>query len=386
MQYREFGKTGKKLTLLGFGGMRFMETDGEGSSSGTVDETAAVAMLRYAYDQGINYVDTAYIYNDGESEKVIGKSLKDGYRAKVYLADKMPVWLVKKPADLERIFAEQLERLDTPYIDFYLLHALNAETWETVKRLDIIAWCEEKKRQGLIKHIGFSFHDSFSVFKKIIDSYAWEFCQVQYNYMNEAVQAGTAGVEYAHSKGIPVVVMEPLLGGNLASLKAVTKCFKPTNRSQVEMALRWLWNKPEISLVLSGMSVMQHAVDNIQYADHAGVGVMTDIEHAAIAEAQAIMKSRNVVPCTACRYCIDCPMKIDIPEIFSLYNTAKNAILGKQVGEAKDNYNALAVKADVCIKCRGCESHCPQRIEITARLHEAHEFLYRVPKRKTPAA
>ncbi|MEI6285004.1 MAG: aldo/keto reductase [Bacillota bacterium] len=385
MQHREFGKTGKKLTLLGFGGMRFMEV-GESDSANTVDEAAAVKMLRYAYDQGINYVDTAYIYNDGQSEVAIGKSLKDGYREKVYLADKMPVWLVKKPADLERIFDEQLARLDTSYIDFYLLHALNAETWETVQRLDIIAWCEEKKRQGLIKHIGFSFHDSFSVFKKIIDSYDWEFCQVQYNYMNEAVQAGTAGVEYAHSKGIPVVVMEPLLGGNLASLKAVAKCFKTTNRSQVEMALRWLWNKPEISLVLSGMSAMQQAVDNIEYAGRAGVGVMTDIEHAAIAEAQAIMKSRNVVPCTACRYCIDCPMKIDIPEIFSLYNTAKNAILGKQVGEAKDNYNALAVKADACIKCRACEQHCPQRIEITARLHEAHEFLYRAPKRKTPGA
>ncbi len=385
MQHREFGKTGKKLTLLGFGGMRFMEV-GESDSANTVDEAAAVKMLRYAYDQGINYVDTAYIYNDGQSEVAIGKSLKDGYREKVYLADKMPVWLVKKPADLERIFDEQLARLDTSYIDFYLLHALNAETWETVQRLNIIAWCEEKKRQGLIKHIGFSFHDSFSVFKKIIDSYDWEFCQVQYNYMNEAVQAGTAGVEYAHSKGIPVVVMEPLLGGNLASLKAVAKCFKTTNRSQVEMALRWLWNKPEISLVLSGMSAMQQAVDNIEYAGRAGVGVMTDIEHAAIAEAQAIMKSRNVVPCTACRYCIDCPMKIDIPEIFSLYNTAKNAILGKQVGEAKDNYNALAVKADACIKCRACEQHCPQRIEITARLHEAHEFLYRAPKRKTPGA
>jgi len=198
--------------------------------------------------------------------------------------------------------------------------------------------------------------------------------------MNEAVQAGTPGVNYAHSKGVPVVIMEPLLGGALAKPRTVGKCFRALKRSPVEMALRWLWNKPEISVVLSGMNELQQVVDNVEYASHSGAGSLSDVEAAAIVSAQEIMKGLNAVPCTACRYCVDCPMKIDIPAIFSLYNTAKNPILGKKAADAKDDYEDLAIQADACISCRACEQHCPQQIEIVAKLKEAHEFLKRKSK------
>lgn len=383
MRYVEFGKTGKKISCLGFGSMRFSTTDVKKDPwSKNIDEAKTLEVLRYAYDHGVNYVDTAYIYHGGFSEVVVGKSLKDGYREKVYLADKMPTWLVKKSADLDKLLEEQLRRLDTSYIDFYLLHALNGKEWDRIQRFNVLEWCEEKKRQGLIKHIGFSFHDGFASFKRIVDSYNWEFCQVQYNYMNEQVQAGTKGVQYAHSKGLPVVIMEPLLGGKLATLSVAKKSFKHLKRTPVELALRWLWNQPEINVVLSGMGEMQQVLDNIEYASNSGVGAMSSDEITAVAQAQAEMEKLNAVPCTACRYCVNCPMKIDIPEIFSLYNTAKNPVLGKKTGEAKDAYEELEHKADICIGCRACEQHCPQQIEIVVRLKEAHEFLHRVSKKK----
>ncbi|MFA6075821.1 MAG: aldo/keto reductase [Negativicutes bacterium] len=381
MRYVDFGKTGKKISCLGFGAMRFMPEPGAAKTSQNIDEKNAVQLLRYAYDQGVNYVDTAYIYNNGESEETVGQSLKNGYREKVYLADKMPIWLAKKPQDLDKLFAVQLKRLDTSYIDFYLLHGLNSENWEDALKFKALEWLADKKQQGFIKHIGFSFHDGYTVFKDIIDSFDWEFCQLQYNYMNETVQAGTNGVNYAHAKGIPVVVMEPLLGGTLATLRATANCFSDGS-SQVETALRWLWNKPEISVVLSGMNNLQQVQDNIQYAGRSGIGTLTIPEQHALEAAQSVMKQRNAVHCTACRYCIICPMKIDIPEIFSIYNVAKNPILGKQVAEARENYDSLAVKADACIGCRACEHHCPQQLAIADKLKEAHEFLKKQPKKK----
>ena len=381
MRYVEFGKTGKQLSCLGFGAMRLpvMSTE-QDKASENIDMRAALDLLQYAYDHGVNYVDTAYIYHDGRSEVVVGQSLKNGYRDKVYLADKMPTWLVKKSSDLDKLFAEQLRRLDTQHIDFYLLHALNAKEWTRIQAFDVLNWCAEKQRQGWIRHIGFSFHDGYAAFTKIVDDYAWDFCQIQYNYVNERIQAGTKGVEYAAAKGLPLVIMEPLLGGKLATTKALGKSFTALGRTPVDMALQWLWDKPPIRVVLSGMNAMQQLQDNIKYASASGPGSLGAPEHAAIADAQEIMLAMNAVACTACRYCIHCPQHIDIPQVFSLYNSARNTVLGKCLGEARDAYNELDVLADKCIVCCKCEQHCPQQISIVDNLKAAHELLYRAPK------
>ena len=272
MKYRKFGSTGLEVSALGFGCMRLPIHEDK-----TIDEEKAIAMIRHAIDSGVNYVDTAYPYHQGTSELVVGKALKDGYREKTYLADKLPVWLIEKEEDFDKYLDEQLEKLGTDHIDFYLLHALSRERFEErVKKFNLTKKMEEAKAAGKIRYLGFSFHDSLDVFKEIVDYYHWDFCQIQYNYINTNYQAGTEGLKYAASKGLGVVVMEPLLGGKLANLAEHVAEVVPDKKSQVEYALDFLWDQPEVSLLLSGMTEPEQVEQNLEYASRSEIAMVTE--------------------------------------------------------------------------------------------------------------
>jgi len=364
MQFRRFGKTDVKVSILGFGCMRFPTI----KDNSHIDEDKAGEMMRYAIDNGVNYIDTAYPYHGGTSEGFVGKVLKKGYRGKVYLATKMPVWLVEDYKDFDRFFNEQLERLQTDYIDFYLMHALNIEKWEKIHNLDVIKWIEEKKAERKIKHIGFSFHDSYDSFVKIINAYeGWEFCQIQHNYMNEEFQAGTKGLKYAYARGLGVIVMEPILGGNLANPPEVIRDIwdeAPYKRRPADWALQWVWNKPEVSLLLSGMSNIQQVEENIESAEEAGMGKLTEDELAAISRVRDKYQEIQPIPCTDCKYCMPCPNGVDIPQNFEIYNTGK---MYNQLLHAKERFARLkdiGGSASSCIRCNECEAKCPQGIKI----------------------
>ena len=358
MQYRKMGKTGVLVSALGFGCMRFPINE-----DNTINEDLAISMLRHAIDSGVNYVDTAYPYHQGTSELVVGKALKDGYREKVYLADKLPVWLLESEDDFDKYLDEQLEKLGTDHIDFYLLHALSKERFEEkVKKFNLTKKLEEARAAGKIRYIGFSFHDSLDIFKEIIDYYdGWDFCQIQYNYINLTHQAGTEGLEYAASKGLGVIIMEPLLGGKLANLAPhVAEAF-PEGKAHVEYALDYLWDKAEVSLLLSGMSTPEQVEDNLLYAGRSHVGMVTEEDRKAYAKAKEIFDKMALVNCTKCAYCMPCPFGLNIPELFAAYNmTASHGMT-----PANEAYAALSTKADACRACHHCEKECPQHIKIS---------------------
>jgi predicted aldo/keto reductase-like oxidoreductase len=382
MQYRKLKNTGEKVSVLGFGAMRLPIIDGDTTK---IDEPKATEMIRHAIDSGINYVDTAWPYhgsgmgNPGMSEPFVGKVLKDGYREKVFLATKLPTWLVDSREKMDELLNLQLERLQTDYIDFYLVHTLNKKTWANVQQLGIIDFLEKAKADGKIKHIGFSFHDDPETFKKIVDDYEWEFCQIQYNYLDTDYQAGKEGLHYAYEKGLDIIIMEPLRGGSLVNNlpPEIEELYKnaSTQRSAVDWALSWLWNQKEVGTVLSGMSDMAQLVDNIQIADRGIVDSFTDQENTIMDKVQSIFKSKMKIDCTKCRYCMPCPAGVEIPEIFSVYN--KGHIMGN-IDSAKFMYNALfneKTNTLACIECGKCESHCPQGIEIIKNLKVVHEEL-----------
>jgi predicted aldo/keto reductase-like oxidoreductase len=372
MKYRRFGKLEWQVSALGFGCMRLPIV---GDDHSKVDEPEAIRMIRYAIEHGVNYVDTAYPYHGGNGEIVVGKALKDGYRERIRLATKMPIWNINSKEDMDRIFEEQLKKLQTEYVDFYLLHALNKNTWLKIKNLNVFDWAERVVSEDRIKYLGFSFHDDFEVFKEIIDAYdKWTLCQIQYNYENEDVQAGTRGLKYAAGKGLAVVIMEPLLGGVLANPPPTVKqIWDEAGKDPVEMALQWLWNKPEVSVVLSGMSTMGQVKQNIEFASRSGVGLLTEEDLKLVARVHATYKKLRPIPCTKCGYCMPCPNGVDIPWNFEVYN---NGVAYNSMGASKWAYNnniPAEKRASACVGCRTCEEKCPQKIKIS-------EWMQRIDK------
>ena len=359
MRYREMGKTGVEVSVLGFGCMRFPVVEGNGDM---IDEAKSIEMIRYAIDNGVNYLDTAFFYHGGNSERLVGKALKDGYRKLTYLATKLPLGNVNCEEDVERIFNEQLEKLDTDYIDFYLLHAVNNDSWDNkVVKFDVLPKLEKLKAEGKIKHIGFSFHDDLWVFKKIIDAYdGFEFCQIQLNYIDVDYHEGIEGLEYAASKGLGVIVMEPLLGGKLATPADKVASKLSDSKTPVEWALDFIWNRPEVSMLLSGMGSMQMVTDNIGYADKAVPGMLSESDLEMLKDAKLTFDEMNLVPCTGCEYCMPCPAGVKIPEVFSAFNNIANG--GRRL--VKEIFPDIESNASLCKKCGKCEKACPQHIKI----------------------
>lgn len=368
MKYRNFGKIDFKVSALGFGAMRLPIKDGD-SSNIAMDN--AVEMIRYAIDNGVNYIDTAWPYHQGNSEKLVGQALKNGYREKTKIATKMPSWLLEEQKDLDNYLNKQLKKLDVNYIDFYLLHALNPDHWNTYKSIDVFSWIEKVKKEGKIKYIGFSFHSEYECFKEIIDDYDWDFCQIQYNYLDTLYQAGEKGLKYAYQNGLAIVVMEPLLGGALAQdppakvKEILTEA--NINKSMADLALQWLWNQPEVSVVLSGMSTMKQVKENIESACKSQTNSLSDKELKVIDKISD--KMRGPISCTRCAYCMPCPNDINIPHNFYLYNQAN--VYDKHQ-ENKKRYNNMdeKKKAENCIKCGQCEPACPQNLNIMDLLDE----------------
>ena len=381
MKYRIMGKTGERVSALGFGMMRLPIVDGDPSH---IDEPKAAAMLHQAIDQGINYIDTAYPYHGtgfqkgGQSEPFVGRALKGGYREKVKLATKLPSWLVHERGDFDRYLDEQLNRLQTSWIDFYLIHTLDRKRWPQVVEAGVFDFIEKALKSGKIKHIGFSFHDQLSLFKEIVDAYPWDMCQIQYNYLDENYQAGTEGLKYAASKGLGVVIMEPLRGGSLVQQMPPDACEiftrADSSKSLADWGLSWVMNHPEVSVVLSGMSSMEQLETNIKIAEHSEPGMLSDSEMSAIEKVKELFKSRQKIGCTGCGYCMPCPAGVNIPENFKLYNTA---YLFNNLEHCKFSYGLLThnQQAQYCKKCGRCEQHCPQGLPIMETLVKVHQAL-----------
>jgi uncharacterized protein len=366
MQYRNFGKLDQKVSALGFGCMRLPIIDGK---SENIDQPEATRMIRHAIDQGVTYVDTAYGYHGKMSEVAVGLALQDGYRAKVNLATKLPVWLVNETADFDRLLNEQLGKLQTDHVDFYLLHALNRGSWKKVVDLELLRRAEAALADGRIRHIGFSFHDDHDTFLQIIDGYAkWDFCQIQYNFMDIENQAGTAGLQYAAARGLGVVVMEPLLGGKLArTVPAIEKIWDiaEIKRKPADWALQWLWNQPEVSVALSGMSTMAQVEENLASAAVSQVAHLRPEELELVAQVRETYKQLSPIPCTKCEYCLPCPNGVAIPRNFDIYN---QAVMFNNLDGARGDYKNWVpdpAKAAQCIACQECESKCPQNIPIS---------------------
>jgi predicted aldo/keto reductase-like oxidoreductase len=377
MQYRPFGPLNWKSSILGFGAMRLPTFDND---PGQIDEPEATRMLRYAIDHGVNYVDTAYTYHKETSERFVGRALKDGYRERVKVATKLPCWKVEEKSDFDRLLDEQLERLQIANIDLYLMHSLNATNWPKIRDLKVFDAAERAMADGRIGWLGFSFHDQYEVFQEIVDGYDnWMFCQIQYNFMDTEYQAGTRGLHYATDKGLAVVVMEPLRGGRLVnqippSVQAIWDS-APARRTPADAALQWVWNHPQVSVVLSGMSTMEQVQQNIQSAESSSVGSLTTEELDVYDRVRAAYEEIGPIPCTDCLYCLPCPSGVEIPRVFEFYN---DLMMYGAEGRAKWAYNNLlgeGQRADACIECGECLDKCPQHIEIPEWLEKAHERL-----------
>lgn len=374
MQYRKLPKTGEELSALGFGAMRFPET------AGRIDYTEASEMLKYAIENGVNYIDTAVPYHKGQSESFIGTFLeKEGLRDKVFIATKLPHWSVRTPDDINHIFEKQLRALKTGYIDYYLLHSLSGESWHKMDGLGIKEFLDREKAFGRIRNAGFSFHGDAESFKEIVDAYSWEFCQIQYNYLDENNQAGTEGLRYAASAGLAVIVMEPLRGGNLAGnipedIMAVWMSAE-ISRTPAEWGLRWVWNHPEVTTVLSGMSDMDQVKENIRISEDALPDSLSEDDLRVIGEVRDRYKENMKVGCTGCRYCMPCPYGVDIPSCFEYYNSYHmfrdgNWAKWQYVFRNHGLMDGKKSHASLCTGCGRCRKSCPQHIDIPLRLKD----------------
>jgi len=379
MEYRRFGKTAWKVSALGFGCMRFPTTDGKPLSQ-KIDRPEATRMVRHAIDHGVNYLDTAYPYHGGKSEVLLGNILKAGYRERVKLATKSPIWLIKKGKDFDTYLNEQLTRLQTDYVDFYLFHGLNKKSWQNVVlKHGLLKRAEAAVKAGKIRNLGFSFHDDYSAFKEIVDGYdGWSLCQIQYNYMDTENQAGTKGLKYAASKGLAVVVMEPLLGGRLANppkpiktiLKNQGKGIKPS-----DLALQWLWNQPEVSVVLSGMTTMGQVRENLKSANMSRTAYLGKDRLKLMENIKKRYRELVPIPCTRCNYCMPCPNGVNIPRIFEEYI---DGFIHDDVRTARSIYSRFLKKeeqASQCKACKRCEAKCPQKIPISELMPKVHGVL-----------
>lgn len=365
MRYRTNPKNQQQLSILGYGCLRFTK------KGGAIDQEKAEREMLFALEHGVNYFDTAYTYSG--SEACLGKFLAKGYRDKVNIATKLPHYYLKQPGDMERYFQEQLERLQTDHVEYYLMHMLNdIAAWERIKGLGVAKWVEEKKAKGQIQNIGFSFHGNTDNFLKILESYDWDFCQVQYNYMDEHSQAGRRGVERAHEKGMPVIIMEPLRGGRLVQglPKTAAKLLGKTGRSPAEWGLRWLWDQPAVTVVLSGMNSVSQVEENVRIASKAKAGCMTEKGKAVLEQVKGEINRYMKVPCTGCGYCMPCPGGVDIPGCFSAYNTSytDNWFQGIKSYFMCTTLRTNPTNASKCLKCGKCERHCPQGISIRQEL------------------
>ena len=379
MLYRIVPKTGEKLSILGFGAMR-LPTNKDGS----INEDKAIEQMRKAIDGGVNYLDTAWPYHGGQSEIVVGKALANGYREKVKIADKLPPWAINTREDMDAILEKQLEKLGVTCIDYYLLHALEGNSWKKLNSLGVINFLESSKKEGKIANIGFSFHGTKEEFTQIIDAYDWTFCQIQYNFLDTQNQAGTAGLKYAAAKGIAIVIMEPLRGGNLSKPEAPPAIQSlwdtaRTKRLPVEWALRWVWNHPEVTVVLSGMNVDEHIAQNLTIASQAVANSLTDTELALINQVADTYRVLMPVGCTGCQYCMPCPAGVNIPSCFEIYNTGR--MFAEPKGRTQFIYALMnggvrgnKTYASQCVECGQCMEQCPQHIEIPERLKEVAAY------------
>ncbi len=371
MEKRKLENLGIETSLLGFGCMRFPVT-----ADGKIDRAEAERMMDKAIAAGVNYIDTAYPYHDGESEIVVGNVLKKYPRDSFYLATKLPVWFVKSVEDVDRLLNEQLEKLQTEYIDFYLMHAMNKERWDEMLAIGCVERLEQLKAEGKIKYLGFSFHDSYEAFEEMIEYRDWDFAQIQLNYMDAEEQAGVKGYELAAKKGIPLVIMEPIKGGSLAAFAPeIMEKFAALDpeASPASYALRWVGTFPNVKVILSGMTTMEQVEDNLE--TFANFKPLTQQEQDVIAEVKSILDSRVRNGCTGCRYCMPCPAGVDIPGAFAAWNTYF----------AYQNFNVVrwnweeglgdAHQPKNCIECGQCEAACPQKISIREDLKQVQSDL-----------
>ena len=374
MQYRT-DKYGNKLSILGFGCMRFQR------KAGMIDMAEAEREIMAAYHGGVNYFDTAYIYVG--SEAAIGEIFeKNGIRKEIHIATKLPHYLIRSIAGIEKLFQEELKRLRTDYIDYYLMHMLNdVDTWERLKALGIEEWIAQKKRTGAIRQVGFSYHGNSEMFCRLVDAYDWDFCQIQYNYLDEHSQAGRRGLHHAHAKGLPVIIMEPLRGGKLVKNlpQGARDIFEtyPVKRTPAQWAFRWLWNQPEVTVVLSGMNTEEMVLENMQTASEVQIGEMGDREETMLRQVVDAINAGTKVGCTGCAYCMPCPRGVDIPGTFAAWNRyhAESKFSGFREYLMCTALRKNSAAASNCIGCGKCEQHCPQGISIREMLKEAGKDL-----------
>ena len=395
MKYRKMGNLDWNVSALGFGCMRLPTKSIKDKETNelkqVINRDYAIEMIRYGIDHGINYIDTAWPYHDGESELVVGEALKEGYREKVKLVTKLPTWLIKDEEDFDKFLNKQLDKLQTKYLDVYLLHSLGKNLFETVKKFDLVKKMEEAKSKGLIKHIGFSFHDSLKVFKEIIDYYEWDVAQIQYNYFDPNYQAGVKGLKYATDKGIGMIIMEPLWGGKLTqSFSEVEEIINdaPIKRSLADWALQYLWDQSEVSVVLSGMGELWQVKENLESANNSRIGSLKKEEMETISKLRKTYSKFITISCTNCEYCMPCPNSVNIPQNIRFLNDF--IWFGEEQRERFERFYTKFLKneeelkelggkgpgnASLCIECGECLEKCPQHIQIPEVLKKVDAIL-----------